>query len=233
MVGIQFIDSNGNETEILAEKLLVGTGRKPVFPENLEGARVHRDKKGLILDKHLKTTASNIYACGDAAGPYRFSHVAEYQGVIAALNSILPVNRSVNYENIIWVTYTDPEFAHAGMTEDQAREKYGDEIKIFRYGYDHLDRAKTDFADGGLGKFIIDKKGKLIGAHILGRVAGEIIHEAQIIKSFDLDFSKIQSVMHSYPTFSDITRQVGKKVYIEELQNNLFIKFIKKIKGKK
>jgi len=226
---LEFIDSEGKDSELVSEELLVAAGRRPVYPGGLEKAGIETDKKGVILDSYLRTTASNIFSCGDAAGPYLFSHVAEYQGVTAALNAILPLKRKVNYENIIWVTYTDPEFAHAGLTEDEAREKYGDDIKIFRYGYEHLDRAKTDLAESGVGKFILDKKGKLLGAHILGKVAGELIHEAQIIKSFDINFSKIQSVMHSYPTFSDITRQVGKKVYIDELQNNVFIKFLKKI----
>lgn len=227
---VTFASSQGLEKSVYGEKVIVATGRRANLSElKLENAGIEVDKGALIVDDTLRTSAPNIYACGDVVGPYRFSHVAEYHGVTAALNTVLPIKRKVDYENIIWVTYTDPEFAHAGYTEEEAREKWGDDITVYRYNFESLDRAKTDVAEEGLGKFIISKEGKLIGAHILGRVAGELIHESQIIKSLNIDFSKIQSVMHSYPSFSDITRQVGKRAYIDQLNNNVFIKFMKKM----
>ena len=94
-----------------------------------------------------------------------------------------------------------------------------------------VDRAKTDLEENGLSKFICDKRGKLLGIHILGHGAAELMHEAQLAKSMGLSFSKIASVIHAYPSYSDSVRQPAKKCYIDTLQNNFFLKLIKRIKG--
>lgn len=219
---------NSKKTSIKADALLIAVGRKPNINDlNLENAGVTYNNKGIIVDDYLKTNSSNIYACGDVIGHYLFSHIAEYQAVIAGTNISLPIKRKINYNNIIWTTFTDPEFAHAGLTESRAKDRYGNKIKIYKYNFNNLDRAITDNTEEGIGKFILKKNGKLLGAHILGCHAGELLHESQILKSLNIKFSKIQSVIHSYPTYSDITRQTGKKVYIDELQDNFIIKIIK------
>lgn len=222
-----YIQNNKN-TNLKADALLIAAGRTPNIGNlKLENVGIEYNNKGIIVDDFLKTKNSNIYACGDVIGHYLFSHIAEYQAVIAGANACLPIKRKINYSNIIWTTFTDPEFAHAGFTEEQARNKYGDKIKIYKYNFKSLERAITDNIEFGIGKFILTKKGFLLGAHILGHNAGELLHEAQILKTLKIKFSKIQSVIHSYPTYSDITRQTGKKVYIDELQNNFLIKIIK------
>ena len=133
----------------------------------------------------------------------------------------------------MWTTYTDPELAHAGLTEKQARERYGDAIRIYRWEHKDVDRAKTDLAVNGLSKFICDKKGKLLGIHILGHSAGELMHEAQLVKSLGLPFSKIASMIHAYPSYSDAVRQPAKKCYVDVLRDNLFIKLLRKVVPRK
>lgn len=129
-------DSSGAESEIKSEAILVATGRVPnTAGLELEKAGVEYDRHGIKVNKFLRTGAKNIYAIGDVVGPYRFSHIAEYHGAVAALNALLPIKRKVSYENIVWVNFTDPEIAHLGLTEEQARAKYGDKLKIFRYEY--------------------------------------------------------------------------------------------------
>ena len=227
-------DTNNQARNIEAEAVLIGVGRKAnVDGLKLENAGIKYSPKGIVTDEKLRTTAPNIYACGDVVGPYQFSHMAEYQAVIATVNATLPIKRRVDYRNVLWCTYTDPELAHAGLTEEEARAKYDDGIKIYRYEYKNLDRAKTDLVETGLGKFICTKKGKLVGAHILGSKAGELIHEAQLLKSLNINFSKIQSAIHGYPTLSDLTRQAGKLAYIEQLQNNFFLKLLKRLLSRK
>lgn len=223
-------DENKQHNNIKADAVLVAVGRKPNTDGlNLENAGIKITRRGIITDERLKTAASNIYAAGDVVGPYQFSHMAEYQAVIATINVFLPLKKKADYRNVIWCTYTDPELAHAGLTEEEAIAKYGDKVKIYYYKYNNLDRAKTDLQELGRGKFICDRKGKLIGAHILGHNAGDLIHEAQLLKSLNIKFPDIQSVIHAYPTYSDITRQAGKLAYIEKLQSNFFIKLIKTI----
>jgi pyruvate/2-oxoglutarate dehydrogenase complex dihydrolipoamide dehydrogenase (E3) component len=133
----------------------------------------------------------------------------------------------------LWCTFTDPELAHAGLTEQQARQIYGDKVRVYQWEHKDVDRAKTDLAQNGLSKFICDKKGKLLGIHILGHGAAELMHEAQLAKSMDLPFSKIASVIHAYPSYSDAVRQPAKRCYIDNLQNNFFLKLLKKIAPKK
>jgi pyruvate/2-oxoglutarate dehydrogenase complex dihydrolipoamide dehydrogenase (E3) component len=224
------IEDKQGQRDIEAESVLVAVGRKPNTEElALDKAGVEYDEKGIKVDRHLRTTAKNIYAAGDVVPPYLFTHIAEYEAVIATTNACLPVAiKKTNYQNVLWCTYTEPELAHAGLTELQARERYGNKIRIYRAEYKYVDRAKTDLEENGFSKFICDKKGRLLGIHILGHGAAELMHEAQLAKSVGLPLSKIASVIHAYPSYSDAVRQPAKKCYIDLLQNNFFIKLLRK-----
>lgn len=226
------IEDKKGQRQIEAESVMVSVGRRPNLEGlDLERAGVQLHTAGIKVDRHLRTTAKNIFACGDVVPPYLFTHVAEYEAIIAATNACLPLPiRKTNYDNVLWATYTDPELAHAGLTEEQARQKYGDAIRVYRWEHKDVDRAKTDLASNGLSKFICDNKGKLLGIHILGHGAAELMHEAQVVKSLGLPFSKIASVIHAYPSYSDAVRQPAKRCYIDILQNNFFIKLLRRIR---
>ena len=226
------IEDKQGRRQIEAESVLISVGRRP----NLEGLDLQRagvefDSAGIKVDKNLRTTAKNIYACGDVVPPYLFTHIAEYEAIIAATNASLPVPiKKTNYDNVLWATYTDPELAHAGLTEQQARDRYGDAVRIYRWEHRDVDRAKTDLASNGLSKFICDTKGRLLGIHILGHGAAELMHEAQVVKSLGLPFTRIASIIHAYPSYSDAVRQPAKRCYLDVLQNRFFIKLLKKLK---
>lgn len=229
------IEDRKGQRQIEAESVLVSVGRRPNLDGlDLEKVGVEFDLAGIKVDRHLRTTANNVYACGDVVPPYLFTHVAEYEAIIATTNACfgLPLKKT-NYENVLWATYTDPELAHAGLTEEQARRQYGDKIRIYRWEHKDVDRAKTDLATNGLSKFVCDNKGKLLGIHILGHGAAELMHEAQLAKSLGVPFSKIASVIHAYPSYSDAVRQPAKRCYIDILQNNLIVKLLKKIVPRK
>jgi len=230
------IENKDGRRKIEAESILVSVGRRPNLDGlSLEEAGVEFDSAGIKVNRHLRTTAKNIYACGDVVPPYLFTHVAEYEAIIATTNACfgLPVRRT-NYEHVLWTTYTDPELAHAGLTEEQARQRYGDAIRVYRWEHKNVDRAKTDLAQEGLSKFICDRKGRLLGIHILGHGAGELMHEAQLARSLGLPFSKIASVIHAYPSYSDGVRQPAKKCYVDILQDNFFLKLLRRFApGKK
>ena len=216
---------------LTADRLLVAVGRTPnVEGLALEKAGVDYSSSGITADRSLRTTAPNIYACGDVLGSYKFSHIAEYHATIAVPNAVLPLpfKRKVSYENIVWSTFTEPELAHAGFTEKEARRKYGDSIRIYRYSYDDIDRARTDVADVGLSKFICDKRGKLIGIHILGERASELLHQAQLAKTLGIPFHKIQSMIHIYPTYGDLVKRPATAAFADKLQNNFFIKQLRR-----
>jgi pyruvate/2-oxoglutarate dehydrogenase complex dihydrolipoamide dehydrogenase (E3) component len=126
------VEDKEGRRQIEAESVLVSVGRRPNLEGlDLERAGVQVHAAGVKVDKHLRTTAKNIFACGDVVPPYLFTHIAEYEAIIAATNACLPLPiRKTNYDNVLWATYTDPELAHAGLTEEQARQLYGDAIRI-------------------------------------------------------------------------------------------------------
>lgn len=219
--------------KIETDAVLISVGRRPnVNGLDLEKAGVEYSPKGIKVNNKLQTTVGNIYAIGDVIGSYQFSHIAEYHAGIAVPNALLPlpIKRKVNYENIVWTTFSDPEFARAGLSEAEAREKFGNKIKIYKFNYDKVDRAKTDLATIGMSKYIVDKKGKLLGIHIIGERAGELLHEAQLAKSMGIPFHKIQSMVHVYPTYGDMVKRPAVAAYVDKIQNNFFIKLIQKLK---
>ncbi|MHB8844345.1 MAG: dihydrolipoyl dehydrogenase family protein [Nitrospirota bacterium] len=220
--------------DIGAASILVAVGRKPnIEGMDLDKAGVAWSRTGITADAYLRTTAPNIFACGDVVGPYQFSHMTEYQAVTATRNAFLPFRKKVNYDTVAWCTFTDPEFAHAGLTEAEARERHGDGIAVYRYEYRNTDRGRTDNAEFGMAKFICDRRGRLLGAHILGERAGELIHEAQLLRFLGLPFTRIASMIHVYPTFTDVVRQPAKLLYVDRLRNNPALKLLAKLLGKK
>jgi pyruvate/2-oxoglutarate dehydrogenase complex dihydrolipoamide dehydrogenase (E3) component len=227
------IQNRSRQTSVLrAATLLVAAGRTPnVEGLDLEAAGVEYSKQGIQTDRSLRTTASNIYACGDVLGSYKFSHIAEYHASIAVPNAVLPlpIKRKVSYRDIAWSTFTEPELAHAGLTEKEARERYGDKIAVYRYSYDEIDRARTDLADVGMSKFICDKRGKLIGIHILGERASDVLHEAQLAKTLGIPFHRIRSMIHIYPTYGDLVKRPATTAFADRLQNNFFVKQLRKL----
>ncbi|MDD5669521.1 MAG: FAD-dependent oxidoreductase, partial [Candidatus Omnitrophica bacterium] len=143
-IGITLEDKDKNESTIQTEKVFVAVGRAPnVAGLDLEKAGVKYSNKGIKVDNSLRTTAHTIYSCGDVVGPYLFSHMAEYQAVIAVGNALLPFKRKVDYSTVPWCTFTYPELAHVGLTEEEARGKFAD-IKIYKSSYSGNDRAVTD-----------------------------------------------------------------------------------------
>ena len=227
-------NAQGEQSSVSADALLAAVGRKAnVEGLDLEAAGVEYSQKNIMTDEKLRTTAGNIYACGDVVGPYQFSHMAEYQARIAARNALFPIKARASYDHYIWCTFTDPELAHAGLTEEEARQRYGDKIKIYKWQYADTDRARTEADEWGMSKFICDKSYRLLGAHILGARAGELIHEAQILKTLGVPLTKLDSVIHVYPTFSDVVRQPAKMARIDSLLTNPFVRFLSRLVGSK
>lgn len=220
--------------DISSDVLLIAIGRKPNLEGlNLEAVGVRTTPKGVVTDNRMRTTVPNIYAAGDVVGPYQFSHMAEYQAVIASTNALLPVSRRAEYSNVPWVTFTRPEFARSGLTEKEARDIHGSRLRIYTHEYSSTDRAVTDGKTTGRAKIICDRKWKILGISILGERAGEVMQEAHLAKVFDLPLYKIAQAVHAYPLYSDVIRQPAKKAWIDSIRNNCFVRFAKFISGKK
>ena len=151
------------------------------------------------------------------AGPYQFSHMAEYQAVIAVGNALFPFKRKVDYSVVPWCTFTDPEIAHVGLTEEEARKQHRD-IKVYRSSYSANDRAVTDLEENGFAKVVTDKKGHILGAHIVGANAGEIIHEYVLAKASKLKIGSLSSTIHIYPTLAQIVKRSADAYYTDMME---------------
>lgn len=222
-------EKDGITNQVKGEQLLVAIGRKPnISGLNLEGVGIKYERRGIQVNNYLQTSISNVYAVGDVVGPYQFSHMANVQGILATQNALLPIKRKVNYDHTAWVTFTEPELARAGMTEAEARDKYGDSIRVYDYDFNDLDRTRTKGHSKEMMKVILNAKGKVLGTSILSDRAGEMIGEIQVLKTMGHNFSKMGKVIHPYPTYSEVFSKIGKKVMVDNLLNNPIVKMFRK-----
>lgn len=226
-VAITLEDKDKKQSVVKAEKVLVAVGRAAnVSGLDLEKAGVRYSYKGIEVDRTLRTGAKNIYACGDCCGPYQFSHMAEYQAIIAVGNALFPFKRKANYRAVPWCTFTEPELARVGLTEEEARKEYKD-IRVYRSYYAANDRAVTDLEESGLAKVITDKRGFLLGAHIVGANAGELIHEYVLAKSAGMKINSLSSAIHIYPTLAQMVKHSADQYYIDMMNKPLIRSFFK------
>ena len=191
---------DGSHEDIVADRVIVAVGRKPDLEGlSLEKAGVSYNPRGINVDSKLRTSASHIYACGDIAGPYQLASTAEAQAIIAATNAVLPIKRSVDYDNNVYVVFTEPPLAYLGLTEEQAYETFGDKLKVYRFDYMNMRCAVIDGKNIGMAKVLCDGRGRIVGAHIFGESGPEVIHELQVIKAFKKPLHKLNVVTHAYP----------------------------------
>jgi len=199
-------DKNGTAVELVVDTILVAIGRKPnIAGLNLENAGVESKKEGIIVNDKLKTTAENIYACGDVIGKYLFTHAASYYAEIAVNNILKTEKITISQIVMPWVTFTDPEIAHVGMTEKEAREKFTD-INLL-YVDATLDRFRTENTTKGFIKIVLDKNDTVIGAHALGAHAGEYIQNLTLAMQHNITIQQLSGTIYPYPTFSEIVKK--------------------------
>ena len=164
-----------------------------------------------MVDNRLQTHAKNIYAAGDVIGHYLFTHVAAFQAQLLVRNFLLPFSKKINYDVVPWTTFCDPEIARCGLTEAAAREKYGD-IDVFTLEQSDVDRAVADGETFGFSKVIASKwRGKILGVHLVGTHAGEVIHEYVLAMQQGVPLRKLSGMMHVYPTYSVSVLRVAAK----------------------
>jgi pyruvate/2-oxoglutarate dehydrogenase complex dihydrolipoamide dehydrogenase (E3) component len=209
---------NGTEVEYRAAEIFVAAGRAPNLEElNLEAAGVEHDRRRVKLDPFLRTTARNIWAAGDAAGPYLFTHVAKYQGQLVVSNALFPISRRANYRVVPWTTFLDPEIAHLGLTEQEARDQHGDRVKVFRYAMQDLDRAITDGETAGFIKVMTDPQGYILGAHIIGSHGGDVLHELALAMQQKIKIGAVSQMIHAYPTLAEGVQRTADQYWRERL----------------
>lgn len=187
--------------EVRGDMLLITTGRAPnVDGLDLQNAGVVYSDDGIRVDDHLRTSAKHIYAIGDCTGGHQFTHYAGWQGFVAVRNALLPLNSVGVRETVPWATFTDPAVARAGMSEAQARERYGDDVMTTCRDAAHIDRAVTDNRRDGFIKLVHRRNGTLLGATVVSPSAGEVITEFALAIELGLSAAKVAQTIHVYPT---------------------------------
>ena len=137
----------------------------------------------------------------------------------------LPIKRRVDYRNNVYVIFTEPPLAYIGLTEAEAREKYGDTIQVYGFDYAGMRRALIDGFEDGMAKFICNRRGRLVGAHILGEAAPEVIHEVQVIKAMNKPLHRINAVTHGYPTYAQaLVGRASQLAFLDRMGKSFFVK---------
>ncbi|ELR96261.1 NAD(P)/FAD-dependent oxidoreductase [Gloeocapsa sp. PCC 73106] len=202
-------------------EILVATGRSPNLESlNLNAARVAFDAKGIQVNQKLQTTNPKIYACGDVIGGYQFTHVASHEATVVIKNALFfPVNK-IDYRVIPWATFTDPEIARVGLTETEARQRYGQDIYVLKHAFTDVDRAQTEGATLGFCKIITRSNGKILGAQLVGTSAGELISEIVLAMSKGLKVADLTGI-HIYPTLGEVNSKAALSFTKQKYARNL------------
>jgi len=209
-------DQEGEHKELIVDEILVGIGRAPnVDNLGLETIGVDFDKQsGVKVNSRLQTSISKIYAAGDICFPFKFTHTADAMAQIVIQNALFPHPFGLGYAStdsliIPWATFTEPEIAHVGLYENEAKDK-GIEIDTFTYKLDEVDRAILDGEDEGFARVHV-KKGtdNILGATIVASHAGDMISEFTLAMKGGLGLSTITGTIHPYPTQAEVIKKVA------------------------
>ena len=214
-----------------SDALLVATGRNANFKDlNLEEAGVNYSASGITVDDRCRTNVRHIYAVGDVTGRYQFTHMSEHMDKVAATNALLKIPMKIDQKHVPWSTYTEPELAHVGATEKQLIEK-DTSYEVYRFPYSKVDRAITEGAKDGLIKVFAKKmNGKILGAAIYGKQAGDLISEYAIAMRYGVTLRNIADTIHPYPTYALGVRRAADQWYVKN-QSEWLTRLIKGIFG--
>lgn len=184
-----------------ADAILAAVGRVPnVDSLNLAAAGVQTNEKGVLINRRCQSSTKHIYACGDAAGRYLFTHMAEHMAKVAVTNAILHVPASMDERHITWCTFTDPELAHVGRHEKDLKSA-GAGYSVYRFPFAQLDRAITESETTGVIKLLANRWGRILGVSILGAHAGEMIGEYALAMRNGVRLDRLSATIHPYPTY--------------------------------
>jgi pyruvate/2-oxoglutarate dehydrogenase complex dihydrolipoamide dehydrogenase (E3) component len=217
-VALQLLDrqlGHPAERTFFADVLLVAIGRTPNFQSlDLKSVGVDVHETGVRVNDYLQTSQRHIYAVGDVIGPFLFTHMADAQARMVVRNIVVPfqfLRQKMDYSVVPWCTYVDPEVAHVGLGEKEAKQK-NTEYDLFRIPLEDVDRAVVESEDVGFAKILTAKgSDKILGATIVAPHAGDLLHEFVLAMKAKIGLGTIASTIHAYPTFAELARKAGDK----------------------
>jgi pyruvate/2-oxoglutarate dehydrogenase complex dihydrolipoamide dehydrogenase (E3) component len=224
-IGLVLKTERGEET-ITGTHLLVAVGRKPNVEDlGLDRAGIAVGRGGIEVDKGLRTTNRRVYVVGDAAGGRQFTHVANYHAGLVIRNALFRLPVRVDERAIPTVTFSDPELAQVGLTEAEARQQ-GLAFNVLRWPYHENDRARAERETAGHIKAIVTRRGRIVGAAIVGAQAGELIATWALAISEKLTIRAFAELTVAYPTLAEIGKRAAISSYSRSLTNPLLRRII-------
>jgi pyruvate/2-oxoglutarate dehydrogenase complex dihydrolipoamide dehydrogenase (E3) component len=204
--------------------LLMAVGRKANTDRlNLEAAGIETTRRGIKVDASLRTSNRRVHAIGDVAGGLQFTHVAGYQAGLIIRQALLGLPAKNRTDHIPWATYTDPELAHIGLTEAQARDIHAGNLEVLRFPYNHNDRAIAERKTTGLIKVMV-VRGRPVGASIAGAQAGELISLWALVIANKLKMKHVAGMVAPYPTLGEINKRVAGAYFSPRLFDSAMVK---------
>ncbi len=216
-VAVALERGDGGTISIRGSHLLVAAGRRAnVDGLGLEAAGVRYSAKGIEVDARLRSSNKRIFAIGDVAGAYQFTHMAGYHAGIVIRNALFRLPAKVKHHAVPWVTYSDPELAHVGLNEAEARERHG-KVRVLSWSFADNDRARAERDTEGLIKAVVGRKGRILGATIVSRHAGELIMPWVLAMDQNLKIGALANLIAPYPTLSEVSKRVAGSYYTDAL----------------
>jgi pyruvate/2-oxoglutarate dehydrogenase complex dihydrolipoamide dehydrogenase (E3) component len=220
------IESSAGVQTLSGSHLLIAAGRRPnIDALNLKAAAIKVNANGIAVDRRLRTSNRKVYAVGDVAGGPRLTHAANYQAGLVVRNALFRLPVKVDYNAIPYVTFTDPEIAHIGLTEANARKKFR-KIRILRSSFHDNDRAQAERETQGYIKIVTDRRGAILGATIVGRSAGELITVWTLAIAQKLNVRSIVDLVMPYPTLGEISKRAAIGYFTPSLTRPLLRRII-------
>jgi pyruvate/2-oxoglutarate dehydrogenase complex dihydrolipoamide dehydrogenase (E3) component len=205
------------EQRITGSHVLVAAGRRAnVDGLDLEAAGIEYGPKGIKVDAHLRTSNRRVYAIGDVAGGPQFTHMAAYHAGVVIKNVLFKLPAKVDDRAVPWVTYTEPELAHVGLTELLARER-GLAVDALRWAFEDNDRAQAERATAGFAKALVDRRGRIHGATIVGERAGELIQPWVLAIANGIKIGALAQFIAPYPTLGEVSKRAAGSYYTPKL----------------
>lgn len=203
--------------QISGSHLLVSAGRRPnVDGLDLEAAGIDYSARGIVVDPRLRTTNKRVFAIGDVAGGFQFTHMAGYHAGIVIRNALFKLPAKTDHTAVPWVTYTEPELAHVGLSELMAKDR-GVTVKVLCWPLADNDRAQAERETGGFVKALVDGRGRIKGATIVGQHAGELIQPWVLAISSGLKIGAMAQFIAPYPTFGEASKRAAGSHYTASL----------------
>ena len=218
--------------------LLVAVGRRPNIESlHLDAGQIAYTAKGITTDERLRTSQKHIFAIGDVAGRHQFTHVAGYHAGIVIRNMLFRLPAKLNHDAIPWVTYTDPELGHVGLSWAEAVDRYT-EAGLRRVDWElaENDRARAERRTEGMIRVITTKKGRIVGASILAPHAGEMIHVWALAITKKMNISAMAGTIAPYPSWSEASKRAAGAYFTDSLfstRTRNVVKFLLKFTQRK